>query len=240
MVEADLRPIVLAKAPKYREVAYAAIKKAILSGRLEPNYPLFEEQLAAKLNISRTPVREALALLEHEGLINSSSGNRGLYVHQVTQEEFLDIFTAHEVIEPFLARKAAELATQAQIESLEQNVCEYEHYAKEQDFANFLEVGREFHHLVGNAAGNLSLAESVIRNEERADLYLMSRGKTSDLSSMLASVDEHRAVLNAIKSHNPEEAARLISQHAGSVRSRFIELFQDQKIEGTADARPER
>lgn len=227
MVESVLKPIIITKAPKYREVAYLAIKKAILSGQLEPNYPLLEEQLAATLNISRTPVREALALLEHEGLINISNGNRGLFVHQVTQPEFIEIFMANEVIEPFLARKAAENATPSQIADLEQNVHAYDQYANEEDSANFLEVGREFHRIVGCAAGNLSLTETVVRNEERADLYLMSRGKKIDQSSMLASVNEHRSVLTAIKNHNPEEAARIISQHAGSVRSRFIDLFQD-------------
>src|SRR3954451_6001522 len=62
-----LQPVAVSKVPRYREAAYIAIKEAILAGQLGPNQPLTEEQIAASLNISRTPVREALAILEHEG-----------------------------------------------------------------------------------------------------------------------------------------------------------------------------
>ena len=71
------------RSPTYREVAYTMIKDAILAGQLEPGQPLIEEKLAGLLKISRTPVREALAILEHEGLLTSFY-KRGLYVHSVT------------------------------------------------------------------------------------------------------------------------------------------------------------
>jgi DNA-binding GntR family transcriptional regulator len=227
MTEAALQPIVMPRAPKYREVAFSAIKKAILTGQLEPNHPIFEEQLAAMFSISRTPVREALALLEHDGLITSALGSRGLFVRQLSQEEFIDIFSANEVIEPFLARRAANLANDVQIQAIETNVDLSQRYVDEGAIANFLEVGRDFHRLVGVAAGNLSLTETVIRNEERTDLYLMSRGRTVDFSSMQVSVNEHRAIMQAIKRHDPEAAARCIIAHAGSVRSRYLELITE-------------
>ena len=74
------------RSPTYREVAYTMIKEAILAGQLDPGQPLIEEKLAGLLNISRTPVREALAILEHEGLLTSFF-RRGLYVHTVTRAE---------------------------------------------------------------------------------------------------------------------------------------------------------
>lgn len=227
MTETVLQPIVLPKAPKYREVAYSAIKKAILSGQLEPNKPLFEEQLAAMFSISRTPVREALALLEHDGLITSSQGNRGMFVRQLSQEEFIDIFSANEVIEPFLARQAAALASDEQVRALELNVETYQKCVDQIAVANFLELGRDFHRLVGVAAGNQFLTEAVVRNEERTDLYLMSRGRTVNLASMQTSVNEHRAIMEAIRAHNPEQAAARIIVHAASVRKRYLGLITD-------------
>ena len=104
------------RTPTYRESVYAAIKDAILSGQLAVNQPLVEEQLAASLNISRTPVREALAVLQHEGFIGPSVG-RGLYVLSLTHAEFVELFMANEVIEPYLARRAARLATAEQLAS---------------------------------------------------------------------------------------------------------------------------
>ena len=94
------------KTPTFREAAYQAIKQAILDGLLEPGQPLIEERLAEMLQISRTPVREALAILEHEGLI-APVYRRGLFVCKLTREQVVELFTANEAVEPFLARRAA-------------------------------------------------------------------------------------------------------------------------------------
>ena len=86
-----------------REVAYDAIKRAILSGQFSPYERLVEERLAASLELSRTPVREALAILEHEGLLESEP-YKGLAVRPVTVDEFLNMYEALGVIEAALAR----------------------------------------------------------------------------------------------------------------------------------------
>jgi DNA-binding GntR family transcriptional regulator len=91
--------LLAARAPTYREAAYAAIKEAILSGQIGPGQPLIEERLAALLDISRTPVREALAILEHEGLI-APVYRRGLYVCKLTRAEFVELFVANETVVP--------------------------------------------------------------------------------------------------------------------------------------------
>ena len=67
------------RTPRFREAAYTAIKEAILAGEIEADEPLIEERLAGPLGISRTPVREALAILEHEGLL-APRGGRGLFI----------------------------------------------------------------------------------------------------------------------------------------------------------------
>jgi DNA-binding GntR family transcriptional regulator len=166
----SLQPITIAKAPRYREAAYNAIKEAILSGRFAPEQPLIEEQLAAELNISRTPVREALAILEHEGLIGPRGG-RGLFVRTLTRAEFIEMFVANEAVEPYLARRAALLATMS--ESLQRG----RQAAEATDEAGFLRASRDFHRLVGEASGNATLAQFVLRNEEHTDMYLLNYGK---------------------------------------------------------------
>lgn len=230
MPPSALKPIQTPKTPKFREAAYQAIKDAILSGRLEPYRPLVEEQLAGMLNISRTPVREALALLEHEGLIGPQHG-RGLYIRAISRKEFIDIFSSNEMVEPVLTRRAAENANPEMIGLLQETVRQGKQYAAQKDFACFLQVGREFHRIIGVASENHRLSEFVLRNEEYVDLYLMSTGKTRDLVNMLSSMDEHEAILDAIIGHNPDEAARLITVHAQSVRERYAELFNEQSDE---------
>jgi DNA-binding GntR family transcriptional regulator len=214
------------KTPKYREIAYKAIKEAILSGQLGPNQPLVEEQLASMLQISRTPVREALAILEHEGLIGPQ-GSRGLVVRTLTKKEFVEIFTANEILEPDLARRAAHLVTEEQLQVLGEIVSRERYYAAEGDFTQFLHSGREFHRLLGIAAENDPLTDFIVRNEERVDLYLISTGKTSDIATMQASNRQHETILEALILRDPDEAAHRVIFHAQSVRQRFSDLFTD-------------
>jgi DNA-binding GntR family transcriptional regulator len=219
-----LRPVVVSKAPRYREAAYAAIKEAILSGQLAPDQPLVEEQLAASLQISRTPVREALAILEHEELIGPRAG-RGLYVTGLTREEFVAMFVANEAVEPALVRRAALLATPEQIAALRETIERGHTAAEARSTADFLRAARDFHRLVGEAAGNEPLARFVLRNEERTDMYLLGVGKAVEPATMEASTREHAAILGALAERDPEGAARLTIYHAQSLRVRFADLF---------------
>jgi len=230
MSQVLLEPAVVTKGPRYREIAYQAIKEAILAGRLEPDQPLIEEKLASLLNISRTPVREALALLEHERLIGPR-GSRGLYVRTIARKEFVEMFVANETVEPYLARRAALLATPSQLTEMGQAIQQGKASAAQMDIAGFLRSGRDFHRLVGVASGNTPLTQFVVSNEERTDLYLLSYGKAVNAATMHASNREHEAIFEAIAQHDPEAAARLVIYHTQSLRERFAELFNDQ-IEG--------
>jgi DNA-binding GntR family transcriptional regulator len=221
-----LRPIAH-KTPKYREIAYQAIKEAILSGQLRANTPLVEEQIASMLQISRTPVREAMAILEHEGLLGPQGG-RGLCVRTLTKKEFVEIFNANEIVEPDLARRAAHLVSEEQLQLLSEAVSRGRYFATEGNFNQFLHYGREFHRLLGLAAENDPLTDFIVRNEERVDLYLISSGKTSDIPTMQASVRQHEAILEALIQRDPDEAAHRVIFHAQSVRQRFADLFSDE------------
>jgi len=220
----NLQPIASSKTPKYRELVHAAIKDAILNGSFEPGHPLVEEQIAHELMVSRTPVREALAILEHEQLI-APRGGRGLFVREMTRAEFVERFVANEAVEPYLARRAALLATEAQLEEMAVAIHRGKSAAASNDIPGLLQSGREFHHLVGHAAQNAVLAQFAVRNEERTDLYLLSDKKILDVGVMEASNGEHEAILHAIAAHDPEAAARLVIYHAQSVRERFSAFF---------------
>ena len=232
-----LRPLVLGKRPRYREGAYEAVKEAILSGEFESGRQLMEEQIAAALEISRTPVREALAILEHEGLIEPRGG-RGLHVRKLTREEWVEMYVASEAIEPYLSRQAAARATVAQMEEIGSAITRGVASASRNDVAGFLRSGRDFHRLVGEAVGNAPLTAFVVNNEERADLYLVTSGRGPNRTSMNASNEEHQAILEAIRQRDPEAAARLAIYHTQSLRQRFGPLFdsEDDKLEPQASA----
>lgn len=218
------------RSAKIREPVYDAIRKAILSGQIAPNQPLVEEQLAASLGVSRTPVREALAVLQHERIIGPSSG-RGLFVRTLTRNEFVEMFVANEIIEPYLARRAALLATDAQLESIYETIQRAKAAVARGETAGFLAASRDFHQRMGAAADNALLTEFVVNNEERADMYVMHTGKVVNIVNMTLSVREHQSIYTALTQHDPEAAERCVVYHAHSVRERWAELFVLQKGE---------
>ncbi|MGH2548945.1 MAG: GntR family transcriptional regulator [Thermomicrobiales bacterium] len=217
------------KAPRFREAAYTAIKEAILDARLSGDEPLIEERIAAALGISRTPVREALAILEHEGLIAARSG-KGLFIRELSREEFFDMFSANEVIEPYLARRAASLATDVQLDELQAAIDRGIEAAGSVNLNRSLQSGREFHHWMAVAAGNESLRHLVARNEEQTDLFLLSLGNPALISGLNLEISnkEHQDILDAIRRRNPEAAANFVIVHAQSLRTRWANLFRSE------------
>ncbi len=221
-----LEPLVSQRGPGYREAAYLAIKEAILSSAFEYDQPLIEENIATQLHVSRTPVREALAILQHEGLIAARSG-RGYHVRRLTQNEFVAMFVANEAVEPYLVRQAALIAASEQLQAMQDAITHGKQCAECGDLAGLLRSGRDFHRAIGLAANNIPLTQFVVQNEERTDLYLLSYQQWLETSDLSPSNQEHERIFQAIAHHNPEDAARLVVYHSQSVRERLSPFFDE-------------
>jgi DNA-binding GntR family transcriptional regulator len=123
------------------------------------------------------------------------------------------------------------MATDSQLAAIEEAVRQAKQCSIQLDTAGFLRASRDFHRLVGEAAGNRPLADFVVRNEERTDMYLINYGKVVRQERMAASIHEHRAILSALQERDPEAAERLVIYHAQSLRDRFTELFNEESVE---------
>lgn len=209
-----------------REVAYDAIKQAILAGKIPPEERLVEERLAEALQISRTPVREALAILEHEGLLDSVP-YKGLAVKTVTIGEFLHMYEALGVIEAALARGAALNASAADIRQMDAALALSE-AAIPGDVPTHLAAGREFQSLLGSAAGSPFLTRTLLGIEERSDMYLIHSGLPLPPDNMLAAVNDRRNILDRVRGGDAEGAAEMAMAHAASIRTRWRELYPDE------------
>lgn len=223
-------PVKPRTSPRFRELAFDAIKEAILEGRLEAGEALVEVKIASALGMSRTPVREALALLVHEGLIAYQPGT-GLVIRELSREEFIDMFVANELVEPQLVRRAAVHATEHHLVRLQEAVDLGHRAAEDSDVGASLRSGREFHRWVGIAADNPPLAQFVLRNEEQTDIYLLSQSNKPHLSGeeLAISTQEHQDILDALHRRDPEDASRLVIYHAQSLRRRHKHLFRSTK-----------
>ena len=214
------------RSPRYRQAAFAAIKEAILEGRIPAGEPLTETKIAAALGMSRTPVREALAILEHEGLICQHAGP-GMVIQELSREEFIDMFVANELVEPQLVRRAAIYATPEHLAEIQRAIDIGTRAVESLDIMASLRSGREVHRWIGIAANNPPLARFVLQNEEKTDLYLLSLNNTTLLTKdeMAISNQEHQDILDAIERRDPEDASRLVIYHAQSLRRRHQRFF---------------
>ena len=210
---------------RLREIAYKAIKDSILLGVVGTRVPLAEEKLAEALKISRTPVREALALLEHEGLLESIPYT-GLFVKEISLQEFFEMFDTVELIEPTLASRAALRATAQDIAAMQNALDQAKHSIEINPGEHFLAC-RAFQQKLGKCADHKYLTNLLLKIEECSDLYLIYTWKDLPKENMLAAVNDRQDILNAVAQGDEKAAADAAKKHARSVRERWKQLFKD-------------
>ncbi len=206
-----------------REVAYDSIKRAILSGDIAPHERLVEERVAEALGISRTPVREAFAILEHEGMLESEP-YKGLAVRPVTVDEFLNMYEALGIIEAALARLAATKASAGDIRRMDDALQQAERGIPN-DVPEHLSGNREFQALLGAAADAPFLTRVLLGIEERSDMYLINSGLTLSEGNMRAAVADRRAILDRVRQGDADGAAEASLMHAARIRERWQQFY---------------
>jgi DNA-binding GntR family transcriptional regulator len=206
-----------------RVVAYEAVKDAILGGLLEPHERIIEERLADALQLSRTPVREALAILEHEGLIEAIP-YRGVVVKPITVTEFLSMYEALGVIEPEIARAAIKLATANDIATLSGFLDDAEARIPD-DVPGHLAACRQFQRRLGEMAQRPFLTRLLLSIEERSDMYLIHSRAALPADKMHASVSDRREILKAIQRGDTDAAVTAARNHAAAIRSRWRDHY---------------
>ena len=192
-----------------RDVVFNTLRRAILRGELKPGERLMEIQLANKLGVSRTPIREAIRKLELEGLVHIIP-NKGAFVEGVTLQDVKDIYEIRTLLEGLCARWAAERITQEQLEELEEIVFLSDfHYSKE-NWDQILELDNRFHEMVYEACASKELTR-VLRDYHHY-LQRIRRITLEEKARAHASINEHRAIAEALKARDArtaEECARL-------------------------------
>ena len=203
------------------------LRAMILRGDLQAGERLLQIQLAEQLGVSRTPLREAFRLLESEGLLRISNGNKTVEVVDVDRDSLIETFQLREVIDGLSARLAARqgLSDSARRRA-EELLDRMEGLSRqpEVDLAAYGEAHSEFHLVILDASGNSRLGEfgSLIKVSTQLQLTRfiqnLGAGSTSMVPQALKlSNEEHRELLGAVVSRQPEEAEHASVQHAKSV-----------------------
>jgi DNA-binding GntR family transcriptional regulator len=209
----------IAKAPNLTEQAVSALRREIVACRLAPGDTVSETLMAERFGFGRAAVRTALARLAEEGLVQAVA-RRGWVVSLVTIRDIHEVFDLRLMLEPEAARRAAGHAQLDRLRRLD-DVCAKGYDPADPDSAlDFLAVNRAFHVAVGELAGNLRLARQIGRLLDESTRMLVLGLSTRDRSGEMA--HEHRALVQAMTDHNPEEAARIMREQVTTSRDMVL------------------
>jgi DNA-binding GntR family transcriptional regulator len=196
-----------------------AIRTAIIEGRYLPGERLPEEDLAAELDVSRNPVREALQALTLDGFVEIAP-RRGARVAQISQERAAQLFEVRESLEGLSARLAATRRSATQLTELQRVVAEGQTQADAGALEQLPQLNRRFHEVLVAASGNLILAEMLGRLSP-VIAWIYSRRITQRSRT---SWREHGRIVEAVADQDGGRAFELASAHIANARAAYLSL----------------
>jgi DNA-binding GntR family transcriptional regulator len=200
-------------------VAAELIRSAILDGRLEPRRRLKEEELARELGISRTPVREALLVLQAEGLLDSAP-NRGATVRAYEADDLDDLYQLRALLEGFAARRAATRISAEDVSRLRESCERFVALRAAEDLGELVQENLAFHTIVLEAAASRRLTE-MVRQVVQLPLVYRSFYWYSPEQKQI-SEHYHRQLTAALAAGDAERAELVMKEHVLEARDFLI------------------
>ncbi|MFE6996142.1 GntR family transcriptional regulator [Microbacterium sp. NPDC057659] len=204
-----------------RDIVAEEIRAQIFDGRLADGERLVERELAEQFGVSRHPVREALRVLQREGLVDSLE-SRGLVVSSLTKQQVLDLYTIREALESVATREAAIRIRAGEPNHLAQTIADARDAVARGDIEAAHEANARFHDEVLELSGNVTLQQMLAPVVGR--LHWLFR-QVSDVSYV---VDEHARIAEAVTSGDGEWAATLARSHVLAYRAYTMKFLFDE------------
>lgn len=190
------------------EIVRETLRHAILSGELPGGTRLVQADLAVQLNVSTTPVREALRDLASDQLIRFHP-HRGAVVHELDMSELREIYEIRKALEPLAMRIAAERISKEQVKQAAALITRME---KEADAAAWVQANWEFHALLESAAHSPRLMALVKSVQDSSALYV-AHAVNLDPARMRKGDAEHRRIVSALRAGDGDTAAETLRRH---------------------------
>ncbi len=193
-----------------RDVVFNTLRQAILKGELEPGERLMEIQLADRLGVSRTPIREAIRKLELEGLVLMIP-RKGAEVAKISEKSLRDVLEVRRSLEELAIELACERMDDEDIEKLEAAQENFREAVKNGDSMTIAETDEAYHDIIYNGTGNNRLVQILNNLREQMYRYRLEYIKDEDKRQVL--LIEHTQILNAVKGRHVAEAKKAIREH---------------------------
>ncbi|WP_161874074.1 GntR family transcriptional regulator [Ihubacter sp. rT4E-8] len=193
------------------------VRERILKGEYKIGEKIKENQIAAELRVSRTPIREAFKQLENEGLIDYIP-NRGCFAKGFTRQDIEDLYAVRKALEVLAVEWAVSRITPEQIQQLQEQIDLMEFYTTKQDGKKVLEINSDFHSVIYNAAGSRFMAQVLRSYKEYIEQTRKALG--CDQTSLKEILSEHRTILDTIRARDVEAAKTAMSNHLDGSKRR--------------------
>ena len=208
-----------------RDVVFNTLRQAILRGELQPGERLMEIQLAQRLGVSRTPVREAIRKLELEGLVLMIP-RRGAEVAEITRQDLEDVLEVRAALEELAVKDACEHITDEQLQDLKKAANEFKRSLEGTDLVACAEADIHFHEIIYAATNNKRLVQML--NNLREQMYRYRMENLKDKRTYRTLVEEHDAIRRALKQHDKEKAGAAINVHIENQRRSILASIMEK------------
>ena len=194
-----------------RDVVFNTLRQAILKGELKPGERLMEIQLANKLGVSRTPVREAIRKLELEGLVLMIP-RKGAEVADITEKSLMDVLEVRKALEELAVQLCCDKITPEEIQELHAAADDFRKILKtSSDVTEIAEADVRFHDIIYMSTGNQKLIQLLSNLREQMYRYRVECIKREESHPRL--IAEHEEIIRRIENKEKKEAADIICRH---------------------------
>ena len=209
-----------------RDVVFNTLREAILKGELKPGERLMELQLASKLGVSRTPIREAIRMVEQEGLAVTIP-RKGAEVAKMTEKDMEDVLEIREALDELAAKIACNKITEEQLKRLNEIKEEFEDSTRTNEVKRIAEADVSFHDVIYDATGNPKLVNML--NNLREQIYRYRVEYLKDEKNYPILIKEHEDIMKALSARDKEEVVKAMHVHIANQATAVKEIIREQE-----------
>ena len=211
-----------------RDVVFNTLRQAILKGELEPGERLMEIQLAERLGVSRTPIREAIRKLELEGLVLMIP-RKGAEVAKISARSLRDVLEVRRALEELAIELACQRMTEEDLGELQKAQDEFKKAIADGDAMRIAETDEHYHDVIYSGTQNAKLIQML--NNLREQMYRYRLEYLKDTGSHERLNSEHREIYEGIKKGDKEAVSAAIGTHIDNQRDAILAAIRDHRKE---------
>ena len=209
-----------------RDVVFKTLRQAILKGELEPGERLMEIQLAERLGVSRTPIREAIRKLELEGLVLMIP-RRGAEVAKISEKNLRDVLEVRRSLEELAIDLACQRIQEEELETLREAQKEFAAAIAVGDAMEIAQTDEKFHEIIYSGTGNQKLMQ--ILSNLREQMYRYRLEYIKDANKRLILLVEHEQILKALSLRHVQEARLAVREHIDNQEITVLKNLKEQE-----------